>query len=121
MYYLETGYGKHNRLRNAVLLALAAHAALVLAVSFDSGKERYKAPQIAVTLSTQPSQDAPDDARHMAQTNQVGSGEQADVSAVTSRNSQLPPPAACRQPSANSVSQMRRQVNSRVSAPRLIA
>ena len=90
MYYLETGYGKHNRLRNAVLLALAAHAALVLAVSFDSGKERYKAPQIAVTLSTQPSQDAPDDARHMAQTNQVGSGEQADVSAVTSRNSQLP-------------------------------
>ena len=90
MYYLETGYGKHNRLRNAVLLALAAHAALVLAVSFDSGKERYKAPQIAVTLSTRPSQDAPDDARHMAQNNQVGSGEQADVSAVTSRNSQLP-------------------------------
>lgn len=90
MYYLETGYGKHNRLRNAVLLALAAHAALVLAVSFDSGKQRYKAPQIAVTLATQPSQDAPDDARHMAQNNQVGSGEQADVSAVTSRNSQLP-------------------------------
>ena len=145
MYYLETGYGKHNRLRNAVLLALAAHAALVLAVSFDSGKERYKAPQIDVTLATQPSQDAPDDARHMAQTNQVGSGEQADVSAVTSRNSQLPsmnqaqqqnlppsgmnrqhrgtrrlppPPAACRQPSANSVSQMRRQVPTQGYQPR---
>jgi protein TonB len=90
MYYLESGYGKHNRLRNAVLLALAAHAALVLAVSFDSGKERYKAPQIEVTLATRPSQAAPEDARHMAQTNQVGSGEQADISAVTSRNSQLP-------------------------------
>ena len=90
MYYLESGYGKHDRLRNAVLLALAVHAALVLAVSFDSGKERYKAPQIEVTLATRPSQDAPDDARHMAQSNQVGSGEQADMSAVTSRNSQLP-------------------------------
>jgi protein TonB len=90
MYYLETGYGKHDRLRNAIILALAAHAALILAVSFDSGESDYMAPQIEVTLATRPSEAAPDDATLMAQDNQRGSGEEAQINAVTSNNSQLP-------------------------------
>ncbi len=90
MYYLETGYGKHDRLRNAIILALAAHAALILAVSFDSGESDYIAPQIEVTLTTRPSEAAPDDATLMAQDNQRGSGEEAQINAVTSNNSQLP-------------------------------
>ena len=90
MYYLETGYGKHDRLRNAIILALAAHAALILAVSFDSGDNNYKAPQIEVTLATRPSEAAPDDATLMAQANQTGSGEEAQINAVTSSNNQLP-------------------------------
>jgi protein TonB len=90
MYYLETGYGKHDRLRNAIILALAAHVALILAVSFDSGDSGYKAPQIEVTLATRPSEAAPDDATLMAQENQRGSGEEAQINAVTSSNNQLP-------------------------------
>ncbi len=35
MYYLQAGYGKHNRLRNAVLIAIAAHLALLLGISFE--------------------------------------------------------------------------------------
>ena len=90
MYYLETGYGKHDRLRNAIILALAAHVALILAVSFDSGDSGYKAPQIEVTLATRPSEAAPEDATLMAQDNQRGSGEEAQINAVTSSNNQLP-------------------------------
>ena len=90
MYYLDTGYGKHDRLRNAIILALAVHVALILAVSFDTGDNNYKAPQIEVTLATRPSESAPDDAALMAEANQVGSGEEAQVYAVTSRNNQLP-------------------------------
>jgi protein TonB len=48
------------------------------------------APQIEVTLATRPSEAAPDDATLMAQDNQRGSGEEAQINAVTSNNSQLP-------------------------------
>ncbi len=56
MYYLETGNEKQTRFRNAVLLALAVHAALILSVSFNaSNAKSYKTPQIEVTLASQPS------------------------------------------------------------------
>ena len=58
MYYLETGYQKHTRFRNAVVLALAFHAGVIFSVSFDSRGARYKAPQIEVTLATQPAREA---------------------------------------------------------------
>jgi protein TonB len=85
MYYLEAGYGKHNRLRNALLAALVLHAALILGVSFTAVQKEYRAPQIEVTLATRSSDFAPEDARLMAQANQVGSGDQAELEAVTSR------------------------------------
>lgn len=86
MYYLETGYDKHTRMRNALLLAVALHAALVLAVTFDTGASRQYSPQIEVTLATRPSQAAPDDARHVAQHNQEGSGQQAEKTDITTIN-----------------------------------
>ena len=90
MYYLDAGYGKHDRLRNALLAALVLHAVIILGLAFDAGKDAYKAPQIEVTLATRSTEQAPDDARLMAQANQVGSGEQAELEAVTSRDQQFP-------------------------------
>jgi protein TonB len=90
MYYLEAEYGKHDRLRNALLVALALHAAFILAVSFDAGTGSYQAPQIEVTLATRHSDASPEDARLMAQSNQEGSGDQAELDAVTSREKPLP-------------------------------
>lgn len=86
MYYLETGHDKHTRFRNAVLLALALHAALLLSVSFTANAPQYHTRQIEVTLASKPSQAAPEDARLVAQSNQEGSGEEAQVDQITSAN-----------------------------------
>jgi periplasmic protein TonB len=93
MYYLEAENGNQTRLRNAVLLAIAVHATLILGISFDASNRAYHSPQIEVTLANRPSTAAPEDASHMAQFNQQGSGDQADIAEVTSRN-KLPPTQA---------------------------
>jgi protein TonB len=100
MYYLETGYGKHNRLRNAVLLAIALHAALLLSISFEAGKDPAYAPQIEVTLAAASSRLAPDDASHIAQANQEGSGDEAPVDQITSPESM---PASEAEPGAQAL------------------
>ncbi len=84
MYYLEAGYGKHNRLRNAVLLAIAVHLALLLGISFKPGGDPAYAPQVEVTLASFANTEAPEEASHIAQANQEGSGEQADLDEITS-------------------------------------
>lgn len=87
MYYLNAGNNKDTRFRNAVLVAIAAHALLVLAVSFKSGLSTpYSSPQIEVTLATRPSTMAPEDASTIAQANQVGSGNEAEVNQLSSNN-----------------------------------
>jgi len=87
MYYLETGNEKQTRFRNAVLLALAVHAALILSVSFNASHAKsYKTPQIEVTLISQPSATASDEARQIAQANQEGSGDESDISEISTRN-----------------------------------
>lgn len=88
MYYLETGYGKHRRLRNAVLLAVAVHAAALLGIAIRPDSNSYQTPQIEVTLATRPGE-RPDEARHLAQADQQGSGEAADVDLVTSPDNAL--------------------------------
>jgi protein TonB len=88
MYYLEAGYGKHRRLRNAVLLAVALHAALLLGIAFKPDSNSYQTPQIEVTLATRPGE-PPDEARHLAQANQEGSGEAAEVDLLTSPDNAL--------------------------------
>ena len=85
MYYLETGYDKHTRLRNAVLLALAVHAALILSISFDASNATAAHPRLRSPSPAGPAQ-RPEDARHVAQANQEGSGDEAEINQVTSRN-----------------------------------
>ena len=87
MYYLNTGPGHHHRLRNAVLVALAVHAALLLGIRFEGGRPASRAPQIEITLATQPVEAPPDAARRAAQFNQQASGEAADTAQVTTRHS----------------------------------
>lgn len=89
MYYLEAGYSKHSRLRNAVLLAIALHIALLVSITFESDSNTYQAPQIEVTLATRPSELAPEDSQHIAQANQDGSGEEAELVQVSSPNNEL--------------------------------
>lgn len=84
MYYLEAGYGKHNRLRNAVLLAIALHLAVLLGISFKPGDDPAYAPQVEVTLASYSNSAPPEEASHVAQANQEGSGEQSDRDEITS-------------------------------------
>jgi periplasmic protein TonB len=87
MYYLVTGNEKQTRFRRALLLALAVHAALILSVSFSASNAKpYKTPQIEVTLAIQPSAAAPDHARQIAQANQEGSGDEAELNEISTRN-----------------------------------
>lgn len=94
MYYLESGYGKHERLRNALVAALALHAAAILSLSFEmGGGVEYHSPQIEVTLATRPSRELVEEARHIAQANQRGLDQQAEPE-VPPTAEQLPQPPA---------------------------
>jgi periplasmic protein TonB len=87
MYYLETGNDKDARFRNAILLAMAAHAALILGVSFNASQANpTTTAQIEVTLATRPSTAAQDDARNIAQANQAGSGHESQTDRLSTRN-----------------------------------
>lgn len=87
MYYLETGNDKHTRFRNAVLVALAVHAVLIVGISFNAGRATpYQTPQIEVTLAIAPSTSAPELARQLAQANQEGSGNEAEINQISSRD-----------------------------------
>ena len=90
MYYLEAGTESTVRMRKALLAAMVIHLGLALAVSFEFTPSDSFQRQIEVTLATRPSTYAPDDARHIAQSNQEGSGEEAQLEAVTSQNNELP-------------------------------
>lgn len=87
MYYLETSNVVDTRFRNAMLVALVAHVALVLAVSFNANfSQPSSSPQIEVTLATRPSDVAPTDANQLAQANQAGSGNEALLTELSTRN-----------------------------------
>jgi protein TonB len=90
MYYLDADFGHSRRMRNAVLVAIALHAALLLGVAFrSSDSSNYQAPQIEVTLATRPGALPPSEARHIAQANQDGGGAEAELDQVTSPNNEL--------------------------------
>lgn len=96
MYYLETGDDRDTPFRNAVLLALAVHAALILGISFSANETKRYTPQIEVTLANRPSSAVPEDARLIAQANQDGSGDEALLDQFSSRNN-LPTNASTQQ------------------------
>ena len=99
MQYLGTGTDIDLRFRNALLLALAVHAAFVLGVSFEYASDTHKTPQIEVTLATAPSDYRAEDARNIAASNQLGSGNQDEFDQITSRDN-LPVAAPSEQSSA---------------------
>jgi protein TonB len=87
MYYLETGNNKDASFKNAILLAVAAHATLILGISFNANETgTYTTPQIEVTLATRPSATAQEDARNIAQANQAGSGNESEQDRLSTRN-----------------------------------
>lgn len=87
MYYLDSGIDTHTRFRNAVLLAMAVHAVLILAINFNARLEaKSTRAQIEVTLASRPSPTAPEDARNIAQANQDGSGNDAERSRISTAN-----------------------------------
>lgn len=84
MYYLDTGADNNTRFRNALIAALVVHAVLVVAIRFKaSAAPQYNTPQIEVTLAMHANATAPGDARNIAQANQLGSGNDAEVNRVT--------------------------------------
>lgn len=86
MGHLGTWDEPDTRFRSAMAVALALHAAIILGVGFDAVDARYEAPQIEVTLATQRTDTAPDDARHVAATDQRGSGNLDEFQQITRRD-----------------------------------
>ena len=82
MYYLDTADTGGTRFKNAVVVALLLHAAIVMGVTFKPNDVREYAPQIEVTLTTLPAQATPDDAKLIAQSNQDGQGQEAQREAI---------------------------------------
>lgn len=73
-----------NGLEIAIFLAATLHAILVLGIGFDPGAEPAYTPQLEITLAQRRSELAPDDATHLAQFSQQGSGDQSEESSVSS-------------------------------------
>lgn len=85
MYYLNAGHHQHARLRTALLVALALHAALLLGIRFEGDTAAGRARQIEITLATRPAEIPPDAAVHAAQFNQQASGETTGPPQITTR------------------------------------
>ncbi|QIB65526.1 energy transducer TonB [Kineobactrum salinum] len=84
-----------NRFGIAVFLATALHVILVLGLGFEIGNQPPPGPQLEITLARQPSGAVPEEARHLAQFNQQGSGDLSDRTSVSSASAM--PQAAARQ------------------------
>ena len=84
MYYQEAEHVRNDRMGFAVFLALALHLLLILGLTFEAHQARNYSKQLKVTLTTRPSDNAPEDARHIAQANQAGNGEETELEQITS-------------------------------------
>src|SRR5262245_30622676 len=73
-----------DRLSFALFLALSVHAALILGVGFVWQAHRAHSPTIEVTLAQHDDRKAPEKADFIAQANQQGSGDAAEVRETTS-------------------------------------
>lgn len=68
-----------DRLSFALFLAISVHAAIILGVGFVWNAQRDRAPAIEITLAQHEDAVAPDKADFLAQANQQGSGDDAEV------------------------------------------
>lgn len=104
--------GRDGGLSVALFLAAALHAILVLGLGFSAFEESsFHPPQLEVTLAQLRSDSAPEDADHLAQQHQQGSGDEARQSRLASARP-LPAEAGQRdtQASADPRQQRDRQV-----------
>ena len=67
----------NDRLLLAVLIAAALHGMLIFGISFEALREQVDVRQVEVTLVQTRSRQAPQDARHIAQADQTGTGREA--------------------------------------------
>ena len=68
------GIEPRDRLGFTLFLAAVLHALVILGITFDVPDPRELARSLEITLATQPSTEAPDDADYLAQFDQLGSG-----------------------------------------------
>ena len=85
MYYQETEHFSNDRIGFAIFVAAALHILLILGLTFEAHQSRSYSKQLQITLSTQPSTDVPEDAKHTAQADQIGSGNEAELNQVESQ------------------------------------
>lgn len=101
MYYQETEQVRNDRMGFAVFLAAAVHLLLIIGLTFEASEARSYNKQLNVTLAISPTTAAPEKAQHIAQADQVGSGEPARQDRVAS----LAPPAPPMPPSGQTQEQ----------------
>src|SRR5690554_2295218 len=68
------GIEPRDRLGFTLFLAAVLHALVILGITFDVPDPRELARSLEITLATQPSTEAPDDADYLAKFDQLGSG-----------------------------------------------
>ncbi len=125
MYYLESGSESAARMRKALIAAGIIHLALAFAVSFEFTPAEGYQRQIEVTLATRPSTLAPDEARHIAASDQLGSGNEAPEEIMTSERNELPlespvPDQAAPMHSDSDARQADELLSTAAAAPRMI-
>lgn len=102
----------NDRFMLALLIAGTLHVLLILGITFDVFRSDEIRHQVEVTLVQTPGE-RPDDAQHIAQANQVGSGAQAMRDLASGAQSALPQPTI-----SNSVQQAAaRNGRERLAAP----
>ena len=95
MQYVGIEHAGNDRLFFALFVAAVLHAILILGISFSNYDGEFHAQQIEVTLAQRPTDDAQEDATNIAQANQLGSGNEADFTEVsTNRNNPMVPEQA---------------------------
>lgn len=72
-----------DRLSFTLFLALSLHAAIILGVGFTADLTLSDSPTIDVTLAQHSDLEAPEDADFIAQSNQLGSGTEAEILETT--------------------------------------
>lgn len=82
-YYTDTP--SHDRLGFAFCVALALHAAFILGVSFNREDRTVAAPKLEITLAQHQTENAPQEADFLAQSNQQGSGTLEEKAMLTTR------------------------------------
>ncbi|MFT6365925.1 MAG: protein TonB [Bacteroidia bacterium] len=100
MYQHETEDVRNDRMVFAIFVAAALHLFLILGMTFEAVQKKSYGKQLNVTLATRPSTAVPSEAEHIAEFDQIGSGEEAPQDFLSS-----PRPAPNPSPDAQEFSQ----------------